>query len=440
MLKKDRNSHVYCQNYKFDGNDFSSELDLSIVNENYQNLLINIIKATVNTENLDDLLQKIVNSVTNVLKLDNCFILHLNIEEKKVDIYVNGDFSPEKEKKVELCTILVEKFENTLLDGQPLVFLKPEEIKLAAIENGWKQNWKPLIIYPIKFQQNYLGVIALRDSLEKDYKYNELILVESIANQCAIAINQSNIKQKLDSLPKQQETETTNKRKLEYLSHMNHELRAPLSAILGLARMLNEQIYGTLNQKQNQYIQAIIASGEHLLELINDFLDLSKIDAEKEELYLEKILVEEICQSSLLIVEEKAERKQISLCLDIEEDINFCVVDQMRFKQILVNLLSNAVKFTETGSVTLKVARSNPGLAFNVIDTGIGISLENQAKLFQPFYQIPNHLNRQQKGTGLGLVLSRKLAQLHGGDLTVTSTEGKGSCFTVHLPVINLEE
>ena len=199
--------------------------------------------------------------------------------------------------------------------------------------------------------------------------------------------------------------------------------------------MLLERIYGELNSKQTQYISAIADSGEHLLSLINDLLDISKIEANREELYPETLSVEEICLSSMSLLEERASQAGLQLHLDLHPDVTVCDADQRRLKQILVNLLSNAIKFTESGSVTLKVEPQENWLNFSVIDTGIGISEANLKTLFQPFQQIQTPLHRKHKGSGLGLALSRKLARLHGGDLTATSEEGKGSCFTLSLPM-----
>jgi len=222
--------------------------------------------------------------------------------------------------------------------------------------------------------------------------------------------------------------------KEEYFSHLNHELRSPIAAILGFARMLKDEIYGSLNAKQMQYVGAALTTGEHLLDLVNDYLDIAKINANREELYCENLPVEDICQASLAIVQEKARTKGLDLILKMGEDIDFCFADKLRLKQILVNLLTNAVKFTESGSVTLQVKLSQKMLNFLVIDTGIGISKGDCQKLFQPFQQINNSSNRQNKGTGLGLALSKKLARLHGGDIVLTSKIGKGSCFCVSIP------
>ena len=226
----------------------------------------------------------------------------------------------------------------------------------------------------------------------------------------------------------------------EYFSHLNHELRSPLANILQFAKMLRDQIYGSLNPKQAEYIAGIITSGNHLSDLINDYLDLAKIDANHEELFPEKLAVEDICDASLVMVKGRAKDKELELCLDIADNVDFCYADSLRLKQILINLLSNAIKFTEKGFVSLKVAIVGKTINFSVIDTGIGIAPEDAEKLFQPFQQVNNHLQGRYKGTGLGLVLSLKLAKLHGGDIILTSELGQGSCFTVSLPHSNLVE
>lgn len=219
-----------------------------------------------------------------------------------------------------------------------------------------------------------------------------------------------------------------------YISDLIHELRNPLTAILGFSRMLQEEIYGSLNPKQMQYVSATHTTGEHLLELVNNYLDLAKINANKEELQIERISVEDICQASIAILKDKAIEKGLELVLDFKEDIDFCYADHLRLKQVLVNLLSNAIKFTKKGSVTLKITATPENINFAVIDTGIGISEADCKKLFQPFEQIETLLNRQNRGTGLGLALSRKLVELHGGEITLTSKLGEGTCFTVSLP------
>ncbi len=224
--------------------------------------------------------------------------------------------------------------------------------------------------------------------------------------------------------------ETAEVARQEHISHLVHELRRPTSSIIGFAGMLKDQLYGSLNAKQMQYATILLSTGQYLLNLINNYLALAKIEADRETLELEKLAVADVCQASLFMVHQQAKEKGIDLILNLADNIDFCFADRVRIKQILVNLLSNSVKFTERGSVSLDVKIKDKMLYFAVIDTGIGISPENINKLFQPFQQINHH----PEGTGLGLALSRKLAQLHGGDITVTSEVGKGSCFTLLIP------
>jgi len=229
-------------------------------------------------------------------------------------------------------------------------------------------------------------------------------------------------------------SEAANLAKSEFLSNMSHELRTPLTGILGFSSILLKQIFGPLNAKQQQYISLMSASGKHLLELINDLLDLSKIEAGREELTLETIFIEELASTCIEMIQDRANSRGLQLSLFIATDLTTCIADRRRLTQILFNLLSNAVKFTEAGSVTLKVDKTEGTIKFSVIDSGIGIALSDQASLFQPFRQLDSGLNRKYEGTGLGLALTRKLAHLHGGDITVTSELGRGSCFTLYLP------
>ncbi len=275
--------------------------------------------------------------------------------------------------------------------------------------------------------------------LTRTFSPEEVTTLEMITQQICLVLCQNQLQQRLSDLEAEnQQLQKIYQNKNDYLDYMTHELRTPLSSVLGFSKMLREEIYGPLNDKQKQYVNGIADSGKHLLALVNDCLDLSKIEAEREEIYLENIAVEDLCQSAISMVDLKAKEQKLSLIVDIGDNVDFCRVDQRRIKQILLNLLSNAIKFTEKGSITLQVRSDRDYITFCVIDTGIGITDGDQKKLFQPFQQIQSHLSRRHKGTGLGLTLSRKLAQLHGGDLTLTSEIGKGSCFTLQLP-INLE-
>lgn len=233
------------------------------------------------------------------------------------------------------------------------------------------------------------------------------------------------------------ELEQANQLKDKFLANMSHELRTPLNSILGITEGLQEQVYGSLNQKQLQSLNTIQRSGNHLLDLINDILDLSKIESGKLELHPDNISIQHLCRSTLSLVREMAHKKEINLDLDFPRQLPIIQADEQRLRQALLNLLSNAIKFTpKQGKVSLSVewVNDNSEIAFSVIDTGVGIAEENLPKLFDPFVQVQTQLNRELKGTGLGLSLVKRLANLHGGDVTVTSTVGEGSHFRITIP------
>ena len=228
-----------------------------------------------------------------------------------------------------------------------------------------------------------------------------------------------------------------NQLKDEFLANMSHELRTPLNTILAVSEILVEQIYGFLNEKQLKSLQILHKSGNHLLSLINDILDLSKIEAGKVELQYDLFHISDICQASLLFIKELAHKKQIQVTSKIDNEDNTLYADIRRVKQILINLLNNAVKFTpEGGRIMLEVTSmaDKKAVNFSVIDTGIGIAQEDMPRLFKSFEQIDSGLARQYEGTGLGLTLVHKLVDLHGGCITLKSEVGKGSNFTVTLP------
>ncbi|MEH2198831.1 sensor histidine kinase [Nostoc sp.] len=232
----------------------------------------------------------------------------------------------------------------------------------------------------------------------------------------------------------QEAAEAASRAKSEFLATMSHELRTPLNAIMGLSQLLQQEIVGSLNEKQNEYVSCIYSSGEHLLAMINDILDLSKVEAGKEELLLSPFPVSDLCNYAIWTVRDRAAEKGLQLTCKIDLPENICIADERRSKQMLLNLLTNAIKFTPTGNISLVVKKVPSGITFTVSDTGIGIEPSQFQFIFEPFKQLDSSLNRQYEGTGLGLALTRKLARLHGGDVTFTSILGKGSQFTLFLP------
>jgi PAS domain S-box-containing protein len=313
------------------------------------------------------------------------------------------------------------------------------------------------------FQTHVFPVLSLRGqwrgeviATRKDgSNFDEEVTLSLLANGQIICISRdiTDRKQAAEQLHQtNQRLELTNEElhratrlKDEFLATMSHELRTPLNAILGMSEVLQEELFGSLNAQQLNSITTIEQSGEHLLSLINDILDVSKISAGKLELNITKVSLTELCKSSLMFIKQQAFEKQIQLHTQLPIDLESVFVDERRLRQVLINLLNNAVKFTNQGGVvTLSVSvraelltdhpTADCGLRFSISDTGIGISRDDLPKLFQPFIQLDSNLNRKYNGTGLGLMLVKQLVELHGGSVTIDSTVGEGSCFTVLLP------
>jgi len=317
--------------------------------------------------------------------------------------------------------------------------------------------WGVLVIHACQEQRVWQGA--------------EAKLLQQIANQLATAIQQANLFEQLQRelqerqqaqqqlTDRNQELAVSNQElaratrlKDEFLANMSHELRTPLNAILGITEGLQESIFGPITEQQERVLQTIERSGSHLLSLINDILDVAKIEAGQLELDIAAVPVSPLCQSSLAFVKQQAFKKGIQLAIQLPPKLPDLLVDERRVRQVLINLLNNAVKFTpDHGSVSLEVClgtsrrvpklNSSLGetevhqfLEISVVDDGIGIAPEDVRKLFQPFMQVDSALNRQYTGTGLGLALVKRIVELHGGEVSLVSEVGVGSRFTVDLP------
>jgi signal transduction histidine kinase len=230
------------------------------------------------------------------------------------------------------------------------------------------------------------------------------------------------------------ELETASRHKSEFLASMSHELRTPLNAIIGFSQVLRERLFGDVNEKQEEYLEDIIASGDHLLSLINDVLDLSKVEAGQLDLVVAPFLLREALERGVVMVRERAVTNGVGLNLKIEPDVGLAQGDERRILQVIFNLLANAVKFTpHGGQVDVESTRSPGEVLVSVRDTGPGIALEDQQRIFEEFQQTDVG-QKQQEGTGLGLALSKRLIELHGGRLWVESALGEGSTFRFTLP------
>jgi len=249
----------------------------------------------------------------------------------------------------------------------------------------------------------------------------------------ALAANLNRMSEELGRL--YQQLEAASRHKSEFLANMSHELRTPLNAIIGFSEVLLERMFGELNPKQEEYLQDITTSGRHLLSLINDILDLSKVEAGRMELEPGAFDLPAALESCLTLVRERATRHGVTLGLTVDERLGQVVADERKVRQVVLNLLSNAVKFTpEGGRVALNAVRADGAAEISVSDTGIGIEPADQELIFEEFRQAGGDYTRKREGTGLGLALARRFVELHGGRIWVKSEIGKGSTFTFTLP------
>jgi len=308
-----------------------------------------------------------------------------------------------------------------------------------------------VIASPITYTENVMGVLVMASVTP--FNDRDRNFIARLCDQIGVALN--NIKQfhdlkVLTEQLKQRGNEITqknaqlrqaNRLKTEFLANMSHELRTPLNAVIGFSEVLKDKLLGELNAEQSDYAGEIFSSANHLLSLINDILDLSKIEAGKMELNRSTVDIHLLCKNALSIVKEQAYSNKIQLNVTVDDEISAIEADGRKLKQIIYNLLSNAVKFTpELGSVKLSCQRVGDWLEVIVTDTGIGIEASQISQLFQPFQQLDGSLARKYEGTGLGLVMVKRLVELHGGNVSVESTPGKGSQFSFVIPYIESSE
>ena len=293
-----------------------------------------------------------------------------------------------------------------------------------ALVLGYAISWS--LIGPVKQMNARLQEIGEGD-------FSQQVTVPNRDELGALAANVNRMSEELGRLYRQ--LEMANQHKSEFLANMSHELRTPLNAVIGFSEVLHERMFGELNDKQAEYVQDILASGRHLLSLINDILDLSKVEAGRMELELAPFHLPTALESALTLLRERASRHGVALDLDVEPEVGEVVADERKIRQVVLNLLSNAVKFTpDGGRVGIRAAREGQAVQVSVADTGIGIAPDDQAKIFEAFSQVGTDQARKREGTGLGLTLTRQFVELHGGRIWVESEVGKGSTFTFTLP------
>ncbi len=303
----------------------------------------------------------------------------------------------------------------------------------AARANQQRLRFRAILAVPLTREGGAYGALFLHRDAPRPFLPGQIALVQTFARQAAIAIE--NVRLFNEIQEKSRQLEVAGQHKSEFLANMSHELRTPLNAIIGFSEVLSEKMFGDLNEKQLEYLLDIHASGHHLLSLINDILDLSKIEAGRMELDLASVNLPMLLDNCMTLVRERASRQGLMLALEVECGLGDWVADIRKVKQTVINLLSNAVKFTPAGGrVTLRARRLGHVVEIAVVDTGVGIAPDQQALVFEEFRQAGGDYLRKLEGTGLGLSLAKRFVELHGGSIRLESEPGKGSTFAFTLP------
>ena len=294
-------------------------------------------------------------------------------------------------------------------------------------------GYRALLALPLQREDRLIGGLVVRRRTAGQFPPPLVNLLQSFAAQSVIAIHNARLFQEIEE--KGRELEKANKHKSEFLANMSHELRTPLNAILGYTELILDHIYGEVPEKIQDVLQRLEKNGRHLLSLINDVLDLSKIEAGRLTLSINDYSMSDVIQTVFNVLEPLAAEKQLVLKVDVAADLQTGKGDAQRIAQVILNLIGNAIKFTSEGEIRLKASVVDDTFLVAVADTGPGISEVDQEKIFEEFHQVDGSSTRRKGGTGLGLSISQKIVEMHGGRIWVDSIPGKGSTFWFTLPV-----
>jgi signal transduction histidine kinase len=302
-------------------------------------------------------------------------------------------------------------------------------ISAALIEAGYRA----VVAVPLVREDRLIGALTMNRKTPGEFPPETIQLLQTFATQSALAIQNARLFREVED--KSRQLEVASQHKSEFLANMSHELRTPLNAVIGFSEVLTDRMFGELNEKQEEYLKDIYASGTHLLSLINDILDLSKIEAGRMELELSDFDLPTALDNALMLVRERAGRRSIDLHTIIDHRLGEIEGDERKIRQVVLNLLSNAIKFTpEGGRIEVAAVAKDGSIEVSVNDTGVGIAPEDQEAVFEEFRQVGT-AEKKAEGTGLGLTLCRKFIELHGGRIWVKSQVGVGSTFTFTIPV-----
>jgi GAF domain-containing protein len=396
-------------------------------------------RALSSTLDLDTVLQTIVTRASQLAGTDACSVYEYDAATETFHLRATHNLD---EEMVALARRTPTR-KGEGVQGRMAVTRQPVQILDIAAEDAYRgplrdillrRGIRALLAVPLLREDELIGGLTVNRKTPGAFAPEVIELLQTFATQSALAVQNARLFREIAD--KSQQLEAASRHKSEFLANMSHELRTPLNAILGFSEVLAERMFGEVNAKQAEYLQDILGSGRHLLSLINDILDLSKVEAGRLELERGRFHLPTALGNALTLIRERATRHGITLDWAVDERVGDIVADERKIKQILLNLLSNAVKFTpEGGRVGITAMAAEGVVTISVSDTGVGIAPEDQAAIFEEFRQVGRDDARKQEGTGLGLTLAKKFVELHGGRIWVESTVGTGSTFTFSLPV-----
>jgi signal transduction histidine kinase len=398
--------------------------------------LSEVIRAVSSSLDLREVLDAVARRAIALSGADGCGIFELRPGRQTFDVVVSQGLSSEFVDAVLTMSVGVDHgtISRAAETGEPVQIPDVEEAHDYPFRNVFlREGLRSVLTVPMGGGDDVArGIVVVR---RNPGEFGERIvnLMSALANQSKVAIANANLFREIEA--KSRLLEVANQHKSEFLANMSHELRTPLNAIIGFSEVLLQRMFGELNPKQDEYLQDVLSSGRHLLSLINDILDLSKVEAGRMELELARFDLPQAMQDTLVLVRERAARHGIELRLEVDGGVGAVVADERKIKQVMLNLLSNAVKFTpEGGRVDVRSVPTDGGVEISVTDTGIGIAPENQELIFEEFRQVGGDYAHKREGTGLGLTLARRFVELHGGRIWVKSQPGHGSAFTFSIP------
>ena len=308
-----------------------------------------------------------------------------------------------------------------------------EEPTYPTSETMQQEGFRALLAVPLLREDRLIGGLVVRRRAPGQFQKETVDLLQTFATQSALAIQNARLFREIKA--KGRELEIASKHKSDFLANMSHELRTPLNAILGYTELIIDKIYGEVPENIQEVLERVEKNGRHLLGLINDVLDLSKIEAGQLVLSLDDYSMKEVVHTVFTSVESLAAEKNLELKVSVSPEVAHGKGDQQRISQVFLNLVGNAIKFTEAGEVRIEATASNDNFVVSVSDTGPGLSEADQQMIFEEFHQVDGSSTRKKGGTGLGLSIAKKIVEMHGGRIWVESTEGKGSTFWFTLPV-----